>query len=99
MSDLVDGSSIVKHCDGLDLGIIEVHVAFSFLDFNNYENGNCISSSILSGIPGISSSPAVFIAGHEKPRMNIWDLQTGGKSPAVHSEWRSENCENVLKNK
>ncbi|CAO2829998.1 unnamed protein product [Amaranthus hypochondriacus] len=97
LSDLVNGSSVVKLWDGLDLGILEVHDAFSFLDFNNYENSNCISSSIFCGIPAVSSSPAVLISGHEKSGMNIWDLRAGGKSPAVHSEWKSENCGNVIR--
>ncbi|CAO2828544.1 unnamed protein product [Amaranthus hypochondriacus] len=85
LSDLVNGNGVVKLWDGLDLGLVEVHDAFSFLDLDNYENGK-----VIEGIPAASSSPAVFITGDGKTGMNIWDMRTNGKSPAFQSDWRSD---------
>ena len=52
LSDFSNGNGVVKLWDGLDLGLVEVHDAFSFLDLDNYENGK-----VIEGIPAASSSP------------------------------------------
>ncbi|KNA06941.1 hypothetical protein SOVF_176440 [Spinacia oleracea] len=86
LSDLVNGNGVVKLWDGLGLGVVDVDNAFSFLDFDNYENHDFISSSNFS-------SPAVFISagsGGGKLGLDIWDLRTGGESPVVRSQWRSD---------